>query len=207
MPYPHSPSETIADGVVHATGLALALPAVAFLLLPWNASGPVAVAIAIYAVTLIASLTASAVYHMSPVTRTREALGRIDHAMIYFKIGGTYAPLVAVIGTGLAYSVALIVWILAIGGAVAKLRGWQAQARGSLALYLAMGWLSVLLFYGMWHHLPRAAVWLIVAGGSIYSLGTIIFAQSAMRYQNAIWHMFVLLASICFFCAINLSVR
>lgn len=207
MPYPHSPRETIADGIVHATGLALVLPAVAFYLRPWDAFGPIAVATTIYAVTLIASLGASAVYHMSPVERSREVLGRIDHAMIYFKIAGTYAPLVAVIGTGLAYTVAFIVWILAIGGAVAKLRGWQAQARGSLALYLAMGWLSLLLFYAMWQHLPRAAVWFIVAGGLIYSLGTIVYAQSDMRYQNAIWHAFVLIASICFFCAISLSVR
>ena len=203
MSYPHSRPETIADGIIHAAGLAFALPATVMLMARPPAHP---VETALYCATLVASLLASAVYHLSPVVRSRAWLGRVDHAMIYFKIAGTYTPLVAVIGTRFAYGILALVWGLALIGAVAKLRGWAADARGSLALYLAMGWLSVLLVSSMISTLPAHATALVIAGGLVYSLGTIIYARSAMPYQNAIWHSFVLIASVCFFVAISLSV-
>lgn len=110
-----------------------------------------------------------------------------------------------VIGSGFAYGILGVVWALAVIGAVAKLWFWRTDARGSLALYLGMGWLSVLLIYPMWHNLPGAALALVAAGGLTYSAGTLIYAHPGMRYQNAIWHAFVLIATACFFAAIALS--
>ena len=112
----------------------------------------------------------------------------------------------AAIGAGFAYGILGIVWLLAAVGAVAKLWFWRTDGKGSLALYLGMGWLSVLLVWPMWHSLSGAALTLVVTGGLIYSAGTLIYAHPGMRYQNAIWHAVVLLASICFFSAITISV-
>ena len=204
MPYPYSTRETIADAVAHVAGLAFAIPASVMLL--DRAAAATKIPAAIYITTLIFSLAASAIYHLSPHVRSRNLLGRIDHAAIYFKIAGTYTPLVAVIGTPLAYIVAALVWLLAVVGALAKLGGWGLQARGSLALYLGMGWLSVLLIVPMWQHLPPSALGLVAVGGITYSLGTIIYAREGMPYQNAVWHAIVLLASVCFFAAIWQSV-
>lgn len=89
---------------------------------------------------------------------------------------------------------------------MAKLSFWSTDARGSLALYLAMGWASVLLIWPMWQNLPGASTALIVAGGGLYSLGTVFYAQKSLRFQNAIWHSFVLAASACFFGAVALGV-
>lgn len=205
MPYPHSRSETIADGAVHAAGLAFAIPASAVLMWQTSANAVSLGASTLYALCMLVAFGASAIYHMSPVDRTRPVLNRIDHAAIYFKIAGTYTPLVIVIGSGFAYGILGVVWAIATVGAVAKLRGWGTEARGSLALYLAMGWLSVLLVAPMWHALPGSALSLVVAGGLTYSVGTLIYRRKGMRYQNAIWHGFVLVASICFFAAILLS--
>ena len=206
MAYPHSKSETIADGIVHVTGLFFALPATAVLVIQAGYSGLLLMAIMIYGLSMIAAFAASAIYHLSPVDRTRVMLNRIDHAAIYFKIAGTYTPLVVVMGTAFAYGILAVVWTLAAIGAVAKLRGWGADAKGSLALYLLMGWLSVLLIWPMWVYLSGAAMFLIVVGGLIYSLGTIVYSRRHLAYQNAIWHGFVLTASICFFVAIVSSV-
>jgi len=63
----------------------------------------------------------------------------------------------------------------------------------------------VLLVWPMWQNLPTTALTLIGIGGLIYTLGTIVFAHPGMRFQNAIWHSFVLAASICFFAAISIS--
>ncbi|UWR21651.1 PAQR family membrane homeostasis protein TrhA [Sulfitobacter sp. S190] len=204
MAYPHSKPETIADGAVHVAGLLFSLPATAILMMMAN-GWLTTMAVAVYGICMIAAFGASALYHLSPVDRTRPLLNRIDHAAIYFKIAGTYTPLVVVIGSGFAYGILGVVWALALIGAVAKLRGWSTHARGSLALYLLMGWLSVLLVKPMWQTLSGTAIELIVAGGLIYSFGTVIYARERLRFQNAIWHGFVLVASVCFFAAIAIS--
>jgi hemolysin III len=205
MAYPHSISETLADGAVHATGLLLALPAVLLLLADAGTAADLRWAAVLYGGCLTFSLLASAIYHLSPADRLRPWLHRIDHAAIYFKIAGTYTPFVALIGSAFAYGVLILIWIMAFLGAVAKLSFWKANARGSLALYLGMGWLSVLLIGPMYMTLPGSALALIVVGGLIYSGGTWIFAHPGMRYQNALWHLVVLTASGCFFAAVALS--
>ena len=205
MAYPTSPAETVADGTVHVLGLCVGIPASIFLLT--HAGGPDAppMAVIVYACCFVLSLVASALYHLTPFDRGRATLGRIDHAAIYFKIAGTYTPFVMVIGSGFAYGILGIVWALAVVGAVGKLWFWRLDARGSLPLYLGMGWLSVLLVWPMWDRLPGQALALIAVGGLTYSLGTIVYAHPGMRFQNAIWHVFVMSASACFFSAVAIS--
>ncbi len=205
MTYPTSTAETLADGTVHVAGLAFAIPASVLLIAHAAGQNDGLTAAAIYAGCILLSFTASAIYHLLPFDRTRPLLGRIDHAAIYLKIAGTYTPLVMVIGTGFAYGILGVVWVLALVGAVAKLWFWRNDARGSLALYLGMGWLSVLLIWPMWVQLPGAALTLVATGGLTYTAGALIFAHPGMRFQNAIWHIFVLIASVCFFAAIAIS--
>jgi len=192
---------------VHVAGLLLAIPASVLLLVEAAGSQRLTTAAALYAGCMIFAFAASAIYHLSPIDRTRPLLNRIDHAAIYFKIAGTYTPFVALIGSGFAYAVLGIVWALALVGAVAKLWFWGTDGRGSLALYLLMGWLAVLLFWPMWQVLPPAALFLVSVGGIIYSVGAWVFAKPAFRFQNAIWHSFVLSASTCFFAAVAIALQ
>ncbi len=185
----------------------MAFPACAILLTTLDCDPSIWVATAVYAGSLLFALTASALYHMMPFDGSRQMLGRIDHASIYFKIAGSYTPVAILIGSGFAYGILALVWALAVFGAVAKLWFWQTNAKGSLALYLGMGWLSVLLIWPMWQQLPGAALALIMGGGAVYSLGTLVYAHPGMRYQNAVWHVFVLSASISLFAAIAISVQ
>jgi len=206
MAYPYSPAETVADSTIHGLGLGFAIPGTILLMDHAGVQDAPVTATLIYAICFILSLSASAIYHTLPFDRTRPLLQRVDHAAIYFKIAGTYTPIVMVIGTGFAYGILGIVWVLAILGAAAKLLFWSAQSKASLILYLAMGWLSVLLIWPMWNTLPGTAMLLIGVGGLTYSLGTIVYAHPGMPFQNAIWHGFVLAASICFFAAIAISI-
>ncbi|MFK7836636.1 MAG: hemolysin III family protein [Sulfitobacter sp.] len=207
MAYPYSRPETLADAAVHAVGLVLAIPGCVYLMYQAAARSPEEMAAtALYASCLIIAFLASAIYHMCPIDHLRPTLHRIDHAAIYLKIAGSYTPFVVVIGSGFAYGVLGLVWALALLGAIAKLSFWRTDSKGSLALYLGMGWLSALLIWPMWQHLSATVVWLVVGGGLIYSLGTRIYAHPGMRFQNAIWHSFVLVASTCLFGAVALSV-
>lgn len=203
--YPqYTRSERVADGSMHAIGLVGAVLGAALLLVwssrvasPWEMT-----AIGIYAITLIATFAASAFYHMTPWESTRPVLRRIDHAAIYLKIAGTYTPLVVMIGSGLAYFVLGVVWILAFIGIALKLVFWSAPGRFGPALYLIMGWMSIVLFWSSWSEVPFG---FIAAGGLLYTVGVIFYAAKSMKFSNAIWHGFVIAASACFFVAITIG--
>ncbi len=200
--------ERIADGIVHALGLTLAVTGAIVLLILTSGQAPgTRTAAAVYAAALVATFLASAAYHMTPWERIRPTLRRIDHAAIYLKIAGTYTPLVMVLGSGFAYAVLVIVWGLAIIGAAMKIAFWKVPGRFGPVLYLIMGWLAVTLIWPMALTLPGAALWLIVAGGLLYSAGVPFYATEKMRFSNAVWHGFVVAASACFFGAIALAVR
>ncbi|MEM9870885.1 MAG: hemolysin III family protein [Pseudomonadota bacterium] len=208
MPYPYSRRETLADAAVHALGISSGVAACSALILyvAQTQDASRIAATSVYAGLLILSLAASAAYHLLPWERSRPLFHRVDHAAIYLKIAGTYTPLVVLIGSAFAYVVLGIVWAIALLGAVAKLSFWATDARGSLALYLLLGWASVLLIWPMWQTLPGMATALIAMGGLLYTVGTVFFAMKALRFQNAIWHGFVLAASTCFFGAVSLGV-
>lgn len=209
--YPaYSRPERIADGTIHAVGVLLALTGAVTLPVIAQPGSPdpwLIVALTIYGAALVATFVASACYHMTPVEAVRPVLRRIDHAAIYFKIAGTYTPFVVLIGSGFAYAVLGLVWLLAIGGAVVKVFFWRAPGRLGPAVYLLIGWLSMALLWPLARTLPPSGTGLVVAGGALYSLGVIFFTRERLRYSNAIWHGFVLAASICFFAAIALGVR
>ncbi len=159
----------------------------------------------VYWVGLIAMLSVSFCYHMTPWERLRPTLRRVDHATIFIKIAGTYTPLVLTIGTAFSYLVLGIVWTLALFGAGRKLFFWRSPGRFGALLYLGLGWLSVLLIWGVFQISP-AAGWCAVTGGLLYSSGTLFYHWESLKFANAIWHGFVVVASGCFFAAIWISV-
>ncbi|WP_334065097.1 PAQR family membrane homeostasis protein TrhA [Limimaricola cinnabarinus] len=209
--YPaYARSERIADGVIHALGVIFALSGAVLLIVFSALAAEVRAeriaAVAIYGGALVATFSASAFYHMTPWTGLRPVLRRIDHAAIYLKIAGTYTPLVVLIGSAFAYGVLAVVWIVALGGAVAKLFFWKSPGRLGPTLYLLLGWLSVALVWSLALTLPVASTALVVIGGLLYSAGVIFFLWEKLRFSNAIWHGFVLAASACFFAAIAMGV-
>lgn len=206
--YPaYARAERIADGAIHALGVAFALAGAtlltAFALL--HADGGRALAVAVYGLALVATFVASACYHMTPWEQARPTLRRLDHAAIFLKIAGTYTPLAVLVGGAFSWSVLAVVWMVALGGAVAKLLFWREPGRLGLAAYLALGWLGVLLLWPLAAALPGPAVLLAALGGVLYTLGVAFFSWESLRFSNAIWHGFVLLASGCFFAAIAIG--
>lgn len=207
-PYPaYARSERIADGTIHAIGVAFAL-AGAVLLTGFaliHAESDRALAVGIYGLALIGTFVASACYHMTPWERFRPALRRIDHAAIFLKIAGTCTPLAALAGTAFSWAVLAVVWGLALLGAVAKLLFWEEPGRLGLLLYLALGWMGVLILWPLAAALPPPALALTALGGGLYTLGCVFFAWESLKFSNAIWHAFVLAASGCFFAAIAMG--
>ncbi len=197
-----TPPERIADGFMHFIGVTGAVLGTIFLL----NIGSLTAATAIYGVCLIVAFAASAIYNMMPYDGPRPMLRRFDHAMIYVLIAGTYTPLVMILDTRLGYIILAVVWALAVIGVIRKLFFWQTPGKFGVALYLLMGWLSPVLIYQLIGNAPQSMIWLIAAGGLIYTLGVPIHAAKAMPFSTAIWHGFVVTASACFLVAIAIGV-
>lgn len=205
--YPkYSVAEKWADGAVHLAGLGAALVAIATFLSIHSdiLNGGQIASLTIYWIGLVAMLAVSFCYHMTPWEEYRAGLRRIDHATIFLKIAGTYTPLVMTIGTALGYVVLGIVWGLALFGASLRLFRWRSPGRLNAALYLGLGWLSCALVWNIFQAAP-AAGWCVVAGGLLYTGGTVFFHWEGLKFSNAIWHGFVVVASAFFFAAIWIS--
>ena len=72
----------------------------------------------------------------------------------------------------------------------------------AVGLYLALGWSGIMLYDSVVTALPRMALWYVLAGGALYSLGVIFHAWRRLRFQNVIWHCFVLLGAACHYTAV-----
>jgi hemolysin III len=197
--------ELIADGVVHAVGLLSGLVAATVLvvLTAIYASALNIVAVSIYVAGLLSMLVLSASYNLWPVSRTKWVLRRFDHSAIYVLIAATYTPFIMEMKDSV-FALALLVgvWCVAIVGIVLKL-GWPGRFdRLAVGLYLALGWSGIMLYHSGVGSLPKVALWLVLAGGALYSLGVIFHAWRRLRFQNVIWHCFVLLGAACHYTAV-----
>ncbi len=190
----YSRGELIADGAVHAVGLAIALIAGGFLLV--MAAGKVNVgeyaAFLIYVLALVTVMSISFAYNLWPQTPLKAKLRRFDHAAIYLLIAATYTPLtVQLPDKQLAIGMLLVVWLGAFAGMALKLFMPHRFDRLSIGLYLLLGWSGVMIVSPLIDAIPTSSLWLVVAGGVVYSAGIIFYVAHRLRFQTALWHAFV----------------
>jgi hemolysin III len=91
------------------------------------------------------------------------------------------------------------VWALAITGMTLKVFLWDAFKVWQVVFFLAMGWLAVIRIGAILRILPAEFFWLLLTGGVVYSLGTIVYALKRVPYYHALWHLFVLGGAVSFF--------
>ncbi|TIP34552.1 MAG: hemolysin III family protein, partial [Mesorhizobium sp.] len=173
----YSRAEMIADGIVHAVGIVLAIAAgSAFLALAAFHSGPGEyVAAVFYVVSLLTVLSISLAYNLWPISwPAKWILRRFDHAAIYLLIAATYTPFLTQLHTSaLAVPMIVIVWSAAAMGVAIKMFLPGRYDRLAILFYLAIGWSGVVLAGPLVATLPPDSVMLLVAGGIVYSLGVI----------------------------------
>jgi hemolysin III len=197
--------EMIADGIVHAVGVSFGLVAATVLvvLTAIYASAIDIVVVSIYVAGLLSMLVLSATYNLWPVSPTKWVLRRFDHSAIYVLIAATYTPFIAAL-RDTVFSVALLlgVWGVAIFGIVLKLR-WPGRFDAvSTGLYLALGWSGIMMYDRVIAVMPATVLGCVLAGGILYSLGVIFHSWRRLRFQNVIWHCFVLLGAGCHYTAV-----
>jgi len=159
-------------------------------------------------------LSSSAAYHL--VKSRAEvilALRKLDHAAIYLLIAGTYTPICFNLMAGFwRWGMLGIIWGLAVVGVVSKLFLIHAPRWFTAAVYLGMGWLSMLSLGEMLRVLPAGGlVWLFL-GGAAYTLGSGVYITKKMDFFpgvfgfHEVWHIFVILGCLFHYLAILLYV-
>ena len=198
-------SEIVADAVVHALGITFAVVGGAILvgLAALRCGWPETAAVAIYAAGLVALKALSAAYNLWPISRTKWLLRRFDHAGIFVLIAATYTPFLTQMPAG-PKTAALFagVWTVALGGAALKLSVPGRFDRLSVALYLLLGASGALAWDSIAVSLDGTTLLLIAIGGLTYTGGVVFHLWESLRFQNAVWHGFVLAASAVFYSAV-----
>lgn len=197
--------EILADGIVHGLGILFGLVGVILLLVlaaptvgAWELTS-----VAIYASGLLAVLIISAIYNLWPVSPVKWALRRFDHSAIYLLIAGTYTPFITQIRNDIAAILLLsVVWTGSVAGMILKLWLPGRFDRLSILLYLLIGWSGVMAYEAVIGALPSSTLWLLAAGGVLYTAGVVFHVWESLRFQNAIWHAFVLIAAACHYGAV-----
>jgi hemolysin III len=191
-------SEIIADGIVHGVGVVSALIAVTALIFyatVWGTSGAI-VASWIYGLGLVASLGISFAYNIWPRSPVKWFLRRLDHSAIFILIAATYTPfLVAAWPDPVVVANLIGLWCVAAFGIALKCIWPGRFDKLTILLYLAMGWSGVAIFSRLYDVLSLATLVLILIGGIIYTVGVIFHVWEKLRFQNAIWHAFVVTAA------------
>ena len=198
-------AELIADGIVHGIGVfgGLIAATVLIVLAGVFASAYQIVTVSVYAAGLLAMFGFSAAYNLWPLSRRKWLLRRFDHSAIYVLIAATYTPIFAELDDRVfAISLLAGVWGVALAGVVLKLFFPGRFDRVSVGIYLALGWSGVIAYDAGLSSLPRLSIWFILAGGLLYSFGIIFHAWQRLRFQNVIWHCFVLLGAACHYTAV-----
>jgi hemolysin III len=198
-------AELIADGIVHAIGVSLGLVgATAIIIVAANSRYASEISsIVVYSVGLLSMLGFSAAYNMWPVSRVKWVLRRFDHSAIFLMIAGTYTAFIAQMkGDLVAMGLLIGVWLTAVAGIIFKLLLPGRFNRLTVVLYLLLGWSGMVIYESIVAALPSLSIGLLVTGGALYSIGVVFYAWLSLRFQNAIWHAFVLVAACCHYAAV-----
>jgi hemolysin III len=196
----HRPADEISNLITHGFGLALSVAAT-LLLMPIVMAGQeprVILACGVYCLTLVLLYSASTLSHTFHDLDLRRLFRMLDQACIFLLIAGSMTPFAEVfLRQGRWWLFLPAMWTLAGAGVLLVLYQRNLSGPAKIA-YGVMGWLPIVAIRELMRHAPFGLLLWIVAGGVLYSVGTVFLAfDRKIRYFHALWHMFVVAGSIC----------
>jgi hemolysin III len=201
----YDPKEEKLNVLSHGIGLILSVVALVLLVVFASLEGGLwhIVSFSIYGASLIVLYAASTLYHYVQNPKLRYRLNIFDHASIYILIAGTYTPFTLVVLDGwVGWTIFGVSWGLALIGVILKLFFIGRFDKISTIAYVLMGWLIVFAIKPLVHNLPLEGLLWLLAGGVFYTIGAVLYSIKSIKYNHAIFHIFVLLGSFSHFMAV-----
>lgn len=190
--------EEIVNAITHGIGVILSLVGMVLLLILAIGRGDTVFTVAtiIYSLSMLNLYVTSTVYHAITNEKIKRAYRKVDHASIFVFIAGSYTPyMLTVLINDRGISMLVIIWTIAIIGVILKTAIPIKKKGISTFLYVIMGWLIVFKSKVMIDKLPIGGFIFLLAGGILYSVGSLFYMNKKIPYAHAIFHIFVLAAS------------
>ena len=165
---------------------------------PWKIVG-----FSIYGLSLVSLFVSSTMHHgLDRGPRLNEVLRTLDYDSVFLLIAGTVTPLVLVLFRNTyGWTVLGVVWAIASLGIVLRSALRQLPKYVTNTLYIALGWLTILLV-GADGLPPVGALVLMAAGGLVYSAGYVVFVIEKPNPRPGVfgfhetWHLLVVVAAL-----------
>ena len=201
----YTQGEDRANVITHGTGFFIAIFG-SFILLNKGANEGIQLQFfshMVYCFGLVTLYLASTLYHSVKEPGLKKRLNIFDHSAIYFLIAGTYTPITLLLMKG-TWGLVLfcIVWVLALTGILLKLFFTGRYSKISTLTYVLMGWVVVIAIRPLIDSMAFPGLLWLLAGGMFYTFGAVFYQLKSMKYNHAIFHVFVLMGSFCHYVVI-----
>jgi len=191
--------------ISHAIGFLLGIAALVLMVVRASLYGDAwhIVGVSIFGAGLIILYAASTIYHSTRKPKLRSRLRVFDHATIYVLIAATYTPFTLVTLNGwVGWVMFGLVWAFALTGIILKLFFTGRYDVLSTLMYIFMGWMIIFPVKPLISNLSAEGLTWLIAGGVAYTLGAILYGIKQIKFNHAIFHLFVLLGSFCHFISV-----
>ncbi len=155
----------------------------------------------IFVISIIALYSASAFYHYLDKDHSFKLKARkLDHAMIYILIAGSYAPicLTYVDYPHGAYFL-VVMFAIALFGIIAKIFWINAPRALYTGLYLLMGW-AIVFDASSFDKVPALLLFFIAISGITYTIGAVIYIVKKPNIKilsfHDTFHIFILIGTL-----------
>ncbi len=210
--------EEITNSITHGIGSLLSIAALVLMIIKAAIykSALDVVSVIIFGISLIILYTMSTLYHAISNEKAKSVFKIFDHSTIYLLIAGSYTAFTLIalrsIDPTKAWIIFSIVWGIAILGTISYAIFKNKFKVLNIVSYVIMGWVIVLAIPEIVEYFKfndaLIGLYLLIAGGILYTVGIIFYALQKKNYKyfHCIWHIFVLLGSICHFFSVYLYV-
>jgi hemolysin III len=157
----------------------------------------------IYGLSLANLYLASTLYHSAKKPSKRKKLQLFDHISIYILIAGTYTPYLMISLHGkLGWTLLITVWFMAVTGSALKYKFLGKYDLFFTILYILMGWVIIVAIKPLYYSVSFGGLFWLFLGGFFYTAGAVFYRHHKLKYNHAIFHVFVLLGSFSHFISI-----
>lgn len=193
----------------HLTGAALGVVALILLIIKSQGDYDTTskMSFIIFGVSIIILYLASAMYHSATDSNVRIQRKIIDHCAIYILIAGTYTPYaLSALGGSYGWIIFGVCWSMATIGISFKVFFTGRFKVVSTVMYVLMGWMILFFIKPLKLAISEEGFNWLLLGGASYSIGALIYLVKQIKFNHGIFHIFVLIGSICHFISIYVYV-
>ena len=208
MAISYTRNEELANSITHGIGVIIgAIASSVFIYLTCLKYDSLAcLSMGLYAFGVLSSYLASTLYHASRQgSNYRNILRKFDHSAIYWHIAGSYSP-ITIIGLSddivWGWTLFIIVWTCALVGSIMSFRGLKDHSNLETTCFIGMGMVVLIAFKPVLDAIGWTSMGWIIAEGVAFVTGALFYSMNKRRFMHTVFHVFVLLGSLCHIMAI-----